>query len=285
MFLKQNVPHIIYQGDTVDKNLKDLIGVIPFDIFDYIDDSVTEIRIRGRHNIQLISGTGITEIPDSNLSVKQINNILLDICDHTLSAFQNQISQGYITVPGGHRIGIGGSFYPVDNSYFIKDVYSLNVRINQNKKYCFDMDITGFSQGLLVAGPPHSGKTTFLKSLIDNISGIVVVCDERNELYCGFSNCDYIAGVPKYKAVEQATRSMNPDYIICDEIGDERESKRILSAVNSGVKFVCSVHGDSFESLYKKPNAKILMDNNVFDKIVILTQNKGSYYIKEVIDV
>ena len=82
-----------------------------------------------------------------------------------------------------------------------------------------------------------------------------------------------------------ATRTLNPQYILCDEIGLKEETKEILSAVNTGVIFICSAHGESIESVCKRPNIKLLMDSGIFEKYIVVEQKYRKFYIKEFKDV
>ncbi len=270
----------------MDKSIQAILSLIPVDLSSFKeDDSVTEIRLRAGCNIVVSKKGQLIELNNSILSAKQVETVLLKLCNYTLSAYQDRISKGYITTVGGHRIGIGGKYYRTDKSYFIKEVTSLNLRLNRNRIYNIDKSILSFSKGLMVTGPPHSGKTTFLKNISRFLSGNISVCDERNELFSKNLPLDYISGIPKHAAIEQATRCLNPDYIICDEIGDYNEAKEILSRVNSGVKFICSVHADNEYMLMSKPNIKLLIDSGIFDRIVFLTVSQGEFYIKEIKDV
>ena len=141
-------------------------------------------------------------------------------------------------------------------------------------------------KGFLIVGGPHSGKTTFIRSfcMLQHNKNIVI-CDERNEIYSPLINHDFLINIPKASAVEQAVRTMNPDIIICDEIGNEREAAAILNAVNNGAAFICSVHACDLKSLYRKSYIKNLIDSRVFEKILFLKNHNGNFIIEDIIDV
>ncbi len=285
MFYKFLPWHTNYKGEKMDKSIKDILDKIPFDLINLIHDNTTEIRLRSNCNISLLAKGVYMQVDNSVLSVRQIENILLQFCEYTMPAYENRISQGYITLSGGHRVGIAGFYHEVNGKYLLKKVTSLNIRLNRNNRFEPDKNIISFSRGLLVIGGPHSGKTTFLRSIIPYLDGSVTVCDERNEIYSDHFNCDFICGINKAAAISRSTRSLNPDYIICDEIGSESEAQSILSRVNSGVKFICTAHCDSIEYLKYKPNINLLIKNHIFDKIVLLVNDNGNFHMKEIRDV
>ena len=93
---------------------------------------------------------------------------------------------------------------------------------------------------------------------------------------------DVIQGIKKSAAISMATRTLNPQYIICDEIGGKEETDEILSAVNTGVYFICSAHCESLDQLYKRPNIKILIENGIFEKLVLIEHKNTEFYIKDI---
>ncbi|MEG1863673.1 MAG: ATPase, T2SS/T4P/T4SS family, partial [Oscillospiraceae bacterium] len=173
----------------------------------------------------------------------------------------------------GNRVGLGGEFSITEKGeYLLSRATSLNIRIATQKKYPIDNELMNFRKGLLIAGKPHCGKTTLIKNLAYQFKDeAVVICDERKEIFSQEMNCDCISGKSKAKAVQQAVRTLNPDIIICDEIGDYNEANEILSAVNTGVKFICTAHSDNFHELNLRPNIKLLLNANVFDKVAFLS--------------
>ncbi|MBQ8604485.1 MAG: Flp pilus assembly complex ATPase component TadA [Oscillospiraceae bacterium] len=270
----------------MDKNLKNIIEKIPFDLSGYFDGSqVNEIRIRAGSNIKIFSDGRYITVKNTLITQKELEDIFLKFCDYTLSAYRDQISCGFITLPGGHRVGIGGKFICTESEIVLNRVSSLIIRIANQVDYKYDSLLMHFSAGLLIAGPPHSGKTTLLRSICRNTGVNRVVCDERNEFHDCSTYCDIISGVNKTIAIAQAVRSMNPDIIICDEIGGESEAQQLLSFMNTGVRFICSVHAENVDRLWLKPNIRLLLENRVFDKIVLLGRDEETYFIKETVNV
>lgn len=291
LFLNYRPGHINYQGEKMDKNIKSILDRLPDKVENFYlnnpDKNITEIRIRVNFDIKICIDGRYISVEDTALTQKEINKLFLSFCDNTLSAYEDQIAQGFITLAGGHRVGIAGKFTnDIYGKTVISSIQSLNIRLANYHSWRIDDEILHFTQGLLISGPPHSGKTTFVRSLCRYLQGQnIAVCDERNEIYSQDINADFIVNLPKAVAIAQATRTLNPDIIICDEIGSEKETKEILSSVNSGVKFVCTVHSSSIDSLHSKPNMALLLAANIFDKIVLLGNEDNNFYIKEIRDV
>ncbi len=291
MFLNSGQVHINYKGEFMDKNIERILKLLPLPVYQFYiankDRNITEIRIRQGFDIKVTVDGVLYTILDTYCDKSFIENLYFAFCDNTVSAYEDQTGKGFITLDGGHRVGLSGKY--ITDEYgktTLTDIISMNIRLAKFHKIKIDSDILAFKKGLLIAGKPHSGKTTFLKNLCYLLQDKnIVVCDERNELYSKEICCDFIINLPKNLAIMQALRTMNPDYIICDEIGDEKEAESVLSGVNSGVKFICSVHSNSIEDLADKPNIFVLFNANVFDKIILLDCDKNNFYIKETADV
>ena len=274
----------------MDKNYKNLYEKLPEKIQYYLSQnaskSISEIRIRAGFEVIICINGMFEKIHNLVFDKPDIENIFYSLCDNTLFAYENQIANGYITLPGGHRIGLGGSFYTDESGNHLIDITSLNIRIAQEKTFDICNEILEFKNGLLIAGKPHSGKTTMLRSLCKHMTDKnIAVCDERGELKSSSLNCDFITGLNKAQAIQQAVRALNPDIIVCDEIGSIKESNEILDSMHSGVRFICTVHSDNISDLRFKPGINLLLESKVFDKIALLSHENNRFYIKEIRDV
>ena len=128
--------------------------------------------------------------------------------------------------------------------------------------------------GMLIYGPPGSGKTTILKDVIRQLTDgsygyhTVAAADERGELQCGtasLSTLDHLLGYPKHIAVTQAARTLAPEYIICDEIGTEEEVQAMAYALGTGVKLIATVHAGSREEFQERRIVRELISAGLFD--------------------
>ena len=275
----------------MDKDMELLLSKLPIKVKDFFENSdiakITEIRVRLNSNIMISFSGMYKEISDTYISREKLDNIFMNICEKSLSAYEEQISNGFITLSGGHRVGIAGKFVKLNSGkYFISEITSLNIRISHFPKIQFSENILDFKKGLLVIGKPHSGKTTFIRSICNSFENInYTVCDERNEIFHPCLKGDFIINLPKADAVIRAVRVLNPEIIICDEIGNSEETDSLLAVMHSGVKFICSVHAESLDELYMKKNILPLIENSVFDKFILLENNQDNYYIKEILNV
>jgi len=204
---------------------------------------------------------------------------------------------------GGHRAGICGSAVVEEGEIVnIKDISSINIRIARSLSGVADAFLKMMAnkqiKGVLLAGPPSSGKTTILKDIAKQLAGgyygynvKVAVVDERGELgavYAGESkndlgiSCDVLDGYPKAQGMMQAIRCLSPDLIICDEIGTEQEARAVESCLNAGVRVIASVHAAGKEELRNRPSVRRLLATGAFDSIVLLKGRGAPGVIKAV---
>lgn len=259
--------------------------------------NLEEIRIRiGQPIILKYSNKSIV------LEYKTTQNDLLDIleklCENSIYSYQNQICSGYITIIGGHRVGLTGSVVMQDGKIVnINNISSLNFRIarqvlgcsNELLKYIIDYKNNTIYNTLIVS-PPGAGKTTILRDAIRQISnGIgdfegktIGLVDERNEIsamYKGISQndigirTDVLENISKSIGMKMLVRSMAPQIICADEIGSFEDVEAIKYIVCSGVKGIFTAHGGSIEELELNPALRQLIDLLMFERIIFLDNN------------
>lgn len=270
-------------------------------------DNVEEIRLRKGRPIMLYGGFSPKYITEKGISEKSsygmiavndedINEALELICESSLYAVEDRIKNGYVTVDGGHRIGLCGSAVLKDGKIFtIKDISGLNYRISREIYGAGDPVINSIMRddkvcNTLILSPPGCGKTTLLRDIIRQISyrGIrVSVADERNEIsalhkgICGFdlgNSCDVLEGASKEEAMTILLRSMGPEVIATDEIGTAADVAVIKKAMLSGVSVISTIHSDNRQELMKK-NKELL---NCFECFITLSRKNGAGTIEEV---
>ena len=220
---------------------------------------------------------------------------ILEICSgHSLYAYEREIGQGFLTIRGGHRVGIAGKAVVEDGRVkTVRDISSLNVRVAHEVKGCAKrllpqlMDGEIFLDTLLIS-PPGAGKTTLLRDLIRELScgGIwgpgknVSVVDERSEIaacFGGIAQCDLglrtdvMDGCPKAEGMLMMLRSMAPQVLAVDEAGGEDELLAMKYGMNCGCRILATVHGADIGDIMKRPAWRKLAEEKIFSRYVILS--------------
>lgn len=257
-------------------------------------EQMTEIRLRSGQPLVVIvgeqtlflssDGTAVSAEKGFMVPPELVQETMLSLCGHSLHGIEKTLERGFFTAQGGFRIGVCMQPYAAQQGRAL----SLCIRLPREVVGAASdvYSVWQYSQGLILAGPPASGKTTILRDLCRLISfgeGRIptrtVLLDERNELggwdgeKCAFQlgPCtDILSGLPKAEAVMRAVRTLSPQVILCDEIADEHEATAIQYAFFCGVHFVVTVHcGEGQEPFY---NAMLrrLMQTGAFSHLYLL---------------
>jgi len=190
------------------------------------------------------------------------------------------VSQGFITIEGGHRIGICGE--PVikeGHCDTMRSIRSVCIRIARDIPG-LAAPISGCTGSILILGAPGWGKTTLLRDLIRQKSQRyqVSVVDERQELFPdGMSiglRTDILSGVRKSEGIIRLLRTMGPEFIAVDEITSPEDCTSIIQAVGCGIKLLATAHAASLDEFQTRPVYKSLLKNCVFDHAVLLRRDK-----------
>lgn len=282
---------------------------------------IEEIRLRsGCPLIISFEGKDYFVNPQGNLTKNYDESIRVNkediiktfklISNYSVYAFEEEIRNGFITLKGGHRVGITGKvIYRGQVIETIRDVSSLNIRIAR-EKIGISIDILKYIvspldkniYNTLIISPPQCGKTTLLRDMIRNLSdgyclldkGLKIgVIDERSEL-AGMYNgtpqhdiglrTDVLDGCNKRDGTIMLLRAMSPDIIAMDEIGNKSDVEAIHESLKAGVKVLATVHGSNIQDLISRRSLKVLIEDKIFERYIFLDNSKGVGTIKDILE-
>lgn len=248
-----------------------------------------EIRIKAGEKILLVGGFGEI-VSDIAVSSEGLASAADSLLEHSVYAHMEELCCGYVTAPGGHRIGICGKAVSEGGRIkHIKDFSSLNIRRSREIRGCgekvkkYIIGRNGEFLNTLVVSPPKCGKTTLLRDLVRELSegGFrISLVDERSEIgavYKGIPRhdvgmrTDIMDSCKKSEGISLMVRSMSPDIVCTDEIGSQGDAEVIKEAVKTGVGILTSVHGAELEELR---NSKIsgLINDRIFERYIFLSR-------------
>lgn len=243
------------------------------------------------------------------VSQREIEQTVECAVRHSLYAFEEQIRQGFLTVAGGHRIGVIGRAVSEHREIrTIKPITGLNIRIAHEKKGCADRIMrfladAGQKEWLstLLVSPPCCGKTTLLRDIVRNISNgcgymegrTVGIVDERSEIAACFQGIpqndvgirsDVLDGCPKAEGMMMLIRAMSPRVVAADEIGGKGDLEALQYASGCGCSLIATAHGASMEDLASKPMFRELFRERIFCRFVFLSGRQGPGTVERISD-
>lgn len=263
--------------------------------------AIQEIRLRAGKPLALTDGTAtlfleengrvLYSISDKAFRTTQrhIYDTFRRLCGYAVYSVENEIKHGYLTVRGGHRVGLCGTAVLTDGSITaLSEVSSLNVRIARQVFGVAEeliRQLYPLKGGVLLVGEPSSGKTTMLRDMARCLSlGVgcrmmrTTVIDERGELAgtChgvaanDLGLCDILNGYPKGEGIMQAIRALSPQVIVCDELGTDEDCRLAAQGFHAGALMIASIHAPDYETLLRRPQAQRLLQTGAFRTVVIL---------------
>ncbi len=290
---------------TMPQQLRELFRKLPGEVHSQLE----EIRIRKDQPIELIYGCLSRFLSkDGSLSVHpgkgwklcaiEMDKMVNLISQHSIYALEEELRRGYVTITGGHRIGLVGKVILEKGEIkTMRDISGFNIRIAREKKgvalpilpYLLEH---GKILNTLIISPPQCGKTTLLRDLTRIISygnihlsgKKVSVVDERSEI----AGCvggipqrdvgprtDILDACPKAEGIMMLIRSMSPDVIIADEIGRLDDVYAVQEALNAGVSLITSVHGANLTDISRRPTISRMIGQGMFQRYVLLGRSRG----------
>lgn len=295
--------------------LNQLLGDLPEKYFSHME----EIRLRcgqpllikvGEADLTIDSRGNICKSIEQGYRINEedLYRTIASVSDNSLYALEEEIRRGFITVPGGHRVGLAGQvLMGGDEVRGMKYFSSIAFRIAREIKDCarnlipplYSPSISNYNNTIIIS-PPRCGKTTILRDIARIISNgcpnipacNVVIVDERSELagcYRGIPQLDVgrrtdiLDSCPKALGMIMAVRSLSPRVVITDEIGRKEDIEAIRECVNAGVTVITSIHAESAADLQKRPLLQDLLAAGAFKLGITLSRRNGPGSIDEII--
>jgi stage III sporulation protein AA len=305
-------------------DLKPIYQVLPLSLRNRIQtlprtilSGLEEVRIRQDRPLEVMAA-GKTWFVSNNHQLKldprdcvlptreECQKLLNLISNHSLYALEEELRLGYITVEGGHRIGLAGKVITEGGKVkHVRDVTGFNIRIARQikgtgKPLLSSVLHQGEIKNLLIVSPPGCGKTTLLRDLARLVSSgegctarKVGIVDERSEIAGCVTGVpqhdvgprsDILDACPKAEGMMMLIRSMSPEVLVVDEIGRKEDAAAIHEAIYAGVHLFTTAHGSSIDEVRKRPILRELLEEGVFERIVLLSRRAGPGTIEAVYD-
>lgn len=283
---------------------EDMITIFPTELRSSLENisaqGLEEIRIRIGLPVEFIYGDRSEWLTDyaCRMNRQRLDEMLNYITGYSAYAMEEELRQGYISMEGGHRIGITGhATYEGLAEYgqqitSLVDIGGLNIRIAHEKKGCAEELIPHLRNGpsiynTLFFAAPGAGKTTYLRDTIRILStgdshckGMkICVVDERSEIAACVQGkpqndlgkrCDVLDACPKLLGMKMVLRSMSPDVIAVDELGKSEEFAMLEEIACSGVRILGTVHAGSVKEVIHNPLFQKTQQKDMIQRFVEL---------------
>ena len=263
---------------------KELLAVLPQRFREAVDrhgrENAREIRLRLGSPPELVLSSNRIRLTEP------VTRDDLNYCINTASRYSpwsaGTMAKGYLTVMGGHRIGVCGQAVVREGVVTgIREITSICIRVAREFPGISDA-LSEIRGSILIIGAPGWGKTTLLRDLIRQKAKrevCISVVDEREELFprglAQSAGIDVMSGCSKAAAVDMLLRTMGPEIIAMDEITAQADCEALQTAAWCGVELIATAHAASVQDYLHRPVYEPLVRKNLFDTLVILHPDKS----------
>ncbi|MBQ9979499.1 MAG: stage III sporulation protein AB [Oscillospiraceae bacterium] len=257
---------------------------------DDIKSAAEEIRLRCGMPLTVSTLSGEVPLGRTAVTSEDIETLLEISTGASVYAREETVKRGYVTVRGGHRIGVCGTAVVKGGEIAnLRELSSAAVRIAREHRGAANeiFDQTA-EESLVIIAPPGIGKTSLLRDLVRLTSDSgqrVSLADERGEVAACVSgraqmdvgqNTDILTGAPKAQSALMLLKTMNPKVLAMDEITSPEDVRAILAAANCGVRIFATAHAGNVKEFKCRRVYAPLINAGVFDAAVTISIEKGS---------
>ena len=292
-----------------------IVKILPYRIqpvFQQMDETsqnaLTQIHLKAGARIYVsMGGKNFYVTPQGKLSEKdgiflfenELEECFYQICGYSVYSYEEELASGFVTVEGGHRVGIcGTAVWKNGRVETVRDISSISIRVASQQIGCADPAYVFCSQthdNILILSPPGAGKTTLLRDLARRFSydkKRVCIVDERGEIGAVTNRvsafdlgdfCDILDRFPKTSGILQAVRTLSPQVVFADELGDACEVDAVVQAMHCGVKVIATAHSADLKDALQRPHLRFLIENGYFTRMILLTDFPTPGTIKDFI--
>lgn len=247
-----------------------------------------EIRMRIGQPV-LLRFNGREEELWPKTAAEHLEEIVQRACHHSVYSHMSSLRDGYLTIEGGHRLGIcGKGVMEGDTLHVIQMPSSICLRIAKQVQGCGEILLPFLTKSVLILGPPGRGKTTLLRDVVrllsDQMRQSVGLVDERGEiaacvmgrpqLYVG-KRTDILVNIRKSTAIMMLLRTMTPQWIAVDEITDPRDIDAMEQASYCGISLLATAHAADINDLGRRPLYRQLLRCGIFPMVFIIGEDRS----------